>query len=81
MVNKFFHVVGGSETYYFALKRLLEAKGHEVIDFSMKDDSNYSSPYEKYFVENVDYKNMGGLVKKAKAGLNIIYSKEAKNKF
>ncbi len=81
MVNKFFHVVGGSETYYFALKRLLEAKGHEVIDFSMKDDSNYSSPYEKYFVENVDYKNMGRLVKKAKAGLNIIYSKEAKNKF
>lgn len=81
MVNKFFHVVGGSETYYFALKRLLEAKGHEVIDFSMKDDSNVSSPYENYFVENVDYKNMGGIVKKIKAGVNIIYSKEAKTKF
>ena len=81
MVNKFYHIVGGSETYYFALKRLLESKGHEVIDFSMKDDSNFSSPYENYFVENVDYKNLHGIVKKIKAGANIIYSKEAKTKF
>lgn len=37
MVNKFFYIKGGSETYYFALKRKLEKEGHIVIDFSMKD--------------------------------------------
>ena len=33
MVNKFHYIVGGSETYYFSLKRLLEQRGHTVIDF------------------------------------------------
>lgn len=80
MVNKFFYIKGGSETYYFALKRLLEAKGHTVIDFSMKDEKNFDSPYSEYFVEAVDYN--GGMSKKQqlKAAKNIIYSKEAKRK-
>lgn len=80
MVNKFFYIKGGSETYYFSLKRLLEKKGHTVIDFSMKDERNFYSEYSRYFVENVDY-NTGGVLKKINAGLNIIYSQEAKNKF
>ena len=60
MVNKFFYIKGGSETYYFALKRLLESKGHEVIDFSMKDEKNFESPYANYFVEAVDYNGPSG---------------------
>lgn len=80
MVNKFFYIKGGSETYYFALKRLLEAKGHTVIDFSMKDEKNFESPYAEYFVEAVDYN--GGMSKKQqlRAAKNIIYSTEAKRK-
>ena len=80
MVNKFFYIKGGSETYYFALKRMLEAKGHTVIDFSMKDEKNFDSPYVEYFVEAVDYN--GGMSKKQqlKAAKNIIYSTEAKRK-
>lgn len=80
MVNKFFYIKGGSETYYFALKRMLEAKGHTVIDFSMKDEKNFDSPYAEYFVEAVDYN--GGMSKKQqlKAAKNIIYSTEAKRK-
>lgn len=80
MVNKFFYIKGGSETYYFALKRLLEAKGHTVIDFSMKNEKNFDSPYREYFVEAVDYN--GGMSRKQqlKAARNIIYSTEAKHK-
>lgn len=81
MVNKFFYIKGGSETYYFALKRLLEAQGHTVIDFSMQDEKNFASQYSKYFVENVNYNSAEGLKKKLKAGFNIVYSKEAKKKF
>lgn len=47
MVNKFFYIKGGSETYYFALKRKLEKEGHIVIDFSMKDKKNFESKYIK----------------------------------
>ena len=53
MVNKFFYIKGGSETYYFALKRKLEKEGHIVIDFSMKDKKNFESKYADYFVDNV----------------------------
>ena len=81
MVNKFFYIKGGSETYYFALKRLLESKGHEVIDFSMKDEKNFESPYADYFVEAVDYNGPSGAKAKIRAARNIIYSREARDKF
>ncbi len=81
MVNKFHYIKGGSETYYFALKRLLEAKGHTVIDFSMEDGQNFPCDYSAYFVKNVDYANSCGLKEKLRAASNIIYSREAKKKF
>lgn len=81
MVNKFFYIKGGSETYYFALKRKLEEEGHQVIDFSMKDEKNFESPYSDFFVGNVDYSGNSSLSSKIKMAANIIYSKEAKEKF
>ena len=81
MVNKFFYIKGGSETYYFALKRKLEKEGHIVIDFSMKDKKNFESKDADYFVDNVDYSGSTSLINKLKMGINIIYSQEAKRKF
>lgn len=81
MVNKFFYIKGGSETYYFALKRKLEKEGHIVIDFSMKDKKNFESKYADYFADNVDYSGSTSLINKLKMGINIIYSQEAKRKF
>ena len=81
MINKFFYIKGGSETYYFALKRKLEVEGHQVIDFSMKDEKNFESPYSDFFVENVDYSGNSSLSANLKMAANIIYSKEAKEKF
>lgn len=80
MVNKFFYIKGGSETYYFSLKKLLEKNGHEVIDFSMKDEKNFESEYSKFFVEGIDYNKKQSIMSKVKAGLKIIYSFEAKRK-
>ena len=80
MVNKFYYIKGGSETYYFALKQLLESKGHEVIDFSMQDEKNFDSPYAEYFVSAVDYNGKMGIGQQVKAATNIIYSVEAKKK-
>ena len=81
MVNKFYYIKGGSETYYFELKRLLESKCHTVIDFSMQDEKNFVSPYSNYFVENVDYNNKEGIFSRIKAAADIIYSFESKRKF
>ena len=72
MVNKFFYIKGGSETYYFALKRKLEEEGHQVIDFSMKDEKNFESPYSDFFVDNVDYSGNSSLSAKLKMAAKII---------
>ena len=80
MVNKFYYIKGGSETYYFSLKNLLEKNGHEVIDFSMEDEKNFESKYSKFFVEGIDYNKKQSIIAKIKAGLKIIYSFEAKRK-
>ena len=81
MVNKFHYIKGGSETYYFALKRLLEEKGHTVVDFSMEDEKNFPCQYKDYFVRNTDYSNSPGIREKLRVAANIIYSREAKKKF
>lgn len=81
MVNKYHYIKGGSETYYFALKEQLEKMGHIVIDFSMKDEKNFESPYSKFFVDNVDYNRDVSIKSKIEMAMNIIYSREAKTKF
>lgn len=81
MVNKFFYVKGGSETYYFSLKTMLEKHGHTVVDFSMQDERNLHSEYAEYFVKNTDYNTHGGLFDKAAMAMKIVYSFEAREKF
>lgn len=54
-VNKFYRVVGGSERYLFNLSTLLEARGHEVIPFSMDHPDNVATPYARFFVNRIDY--------------------------
>ena len=63
MVNKFFRIVGGSDTYCFALSEALKKAGHEVVFFSMKDDRNWPDENEDLFVENIDYNTTDPLKK------------------
>jgi glycosyltransferase involved in cell wall biosynthesis len=68
LANTYYHLRGGDSTYTLSLERLLNSKGHQVIPFSMKHKRNIPTPYEKYFVSEIDFeasfKNksvMGGL--------------------
>ncbi len=49
LVNYRYFVSSGPERYMFAVKRLLEARGHEVIPFSVRYRQNDPSPWEQYF--------------------------------
>ena len=81
--HKFFHIVGGSERYYFDLINLLSAHGHQIIPFSMLDKRNKETPYKDYFVSHLDY-NQSSLRYFLKNGPKIvgktIYSFESKRK-
>ena len=79
LINKYNFIKGGSEVYTFGLKKMLIRDGHEVIDFSMKNEKNLSSKYNKYFVDEVDYTRKD-IKSKIKNSVNLIYSKESYKK-
>ena len=45
LVNYRYFVSSGPERYMFAVKTLLEARGHEVIPFSIRYRQNDPSPW------------------------------------
>lgn len=53
IVHYRYFISGGPERYLFNLKDALEARGHEVIPFSIKNSQNVESSYGSYFVENI----------------------------
>lgn len=78
--NKFFFKNGGSETVMFQERDYLTENGHEVIDFSMRDDRNFDSKYSSYFVENKSYAVNKGKLAKAYEAASFIHSNEAVSK-
>lgn len=76
-VNKFFFIKGGAETVYFQERDAMLQAGYQVVDFSMLHAENKPSPWEEFFVHNVDYHDSHGLMSKIKAGVDFIYNAEA----
>jgi glycosyltransferase involved in cell wall biosynthesis len=72
---------GGDWTYIDNVCRFYESKGHEVVPFSMKDERNFKTPFDKYFVSNIDYKDLNkkkNPLSALKVLKNSLYSAEAK---
>lgn len=80
MVNKFHYRFGGAETYYFGLSDLLRSAGHEVIPFAMKHPENEPTPFDRFFVDRVDYDQSAGVLDKIRNGIGSIYSVEARRR-
>ncbi len=79
-INKFFYQKGGSERYFFELRKLLTAHGHQVMDFSMVHPKNEPSDYSQYFVSHLDFDQPRSGLEKIKMVGRVIYSWEAKRK-
>jgi len=80
LVNKFFYLKGGPERHIFKISKILETKGHQVIPFSMKDERNEPTPFEKYFVSKVDFNSPMSLGDKLRMVPRVVYFLEAKRK-
>lgn len=80
LVNKYFNMHGGSETYFFGLADLLRQAGHEVIFFAMQDEKNLPCEQSAYFVSNVEFNGKLTATQKLKAAFRMVYSFEAKKK-
>jgi hypothetical protein len=55
LANKSFHLNGGSERVFFQKRQFLQESGATVVDFSMQDERNFSSPFAEYFIRKIDY--------------------------
>lgn len=74
--NKFFFRNGGSEVVMFQERDFVLARGHEVVDFSMRDERNFASGHAEHFVGRQDYRG-GGKLGKLKSALAFVHSPEA----
>ena len=54
LANKYYYLKGGADRYLLDLQKMLEAHGNAVIPFTMKSPRNLPTPYEKYFVSEVE---------------------------
>lgn len=86
IVNYRYFIEGGPERYLFNITEILQAHGHEVVPFSIKNSRNQPTPYEKYFLESVDDevrydKSTKSPAKIIKSFSRMFYSLEAKRKF
>lgn len=79
LINKYNYLKGGSEAYFFGIKKMLEDNRHEVIVFSMKDEKNKDNDFIDYFVDNIDYQE-NNFSNKIKNAIKLISSKEAYTK-
>jgi glycosyltransferase involved in cell wall biosynthesis len=74
---------GGDWTYIDSICKLYESRGHNIIPFSVKNENNFKTPFDKYFLTGIDYKVYYNKLT-LKTGFNLllktIYSTEAKEK-
>ena len=60
----------------FNLTRLLEQHGHQVIPFAMHHPRNHPTPYDKHFLEPMDFHHLS-LLDKLRAAQRVIYYRPA----
>jgi glycosyltransferase involved in cell wall biosynthesis len=79
-VNKYYYLKGGAERYFFELGRMLTARGHEVVPFSMLDEENEPSQYAEFFVSPSAFDKRGRLWEKIGAAARVVFSVEARRR-
>jgi glycosyltransferase involved in cell wall biosynthesis len=78
--NKYNYPFSGTEVYLFEVMELMRSKGHEVALFSMADSRGKPTPYDRYFIPHVDFKQQRGWFRKARLAARMIYSGEARRR-
>ncbi len=80
-VHKYFHSRDGGSRYERGLMRLQEEAGHTVAPFAMHDERNEPTPWNEYFVSNLETKKAVIGVSAFKQLGRALWSIEAAKKF
>lgn len=79
-INNYFYRRGGAETVFFDHTALFEAIGWDVVPFAMQHEHNIPSPWQDYFVSEIEYGREISLKDKVVQSTKVIYSFEAQKK-
>ena len=83
IVNWSWYQSGGDWTYINSICKIYESNDHKIIPFSVQNEKNFPTQYEKYFLKSLDYKKFYKKIT-IKTGIELfarsIYSVEAKQK-
>jgi glycosyltransferase involved in cell wall biosynthesis len=76
--NKYNYPFSGTEAYLFAAMELVRSQGHEAALFSMADPRGEPTPYDRFFVPHIDFKQSRGWLDKTRLAARAIYSQQAR---
>ena len=79
-MSSFAYPRGGDAVQFLAMADHLRARGHEVALFSMRHPQNEPSPWQGYWVDNVEYRGEIGMRGRAAAFWRSTYSFAARRR-
>ncbi len=79
-INKFYNAKRGADKHFLDLISLLKKDGHQVADFSMRQNDDEFSDWKKYFLSTVGYTESFSFWEKIKGTFRMFYSFEAHRK-
>lgn len=79
-INNYHYRRGGSDVVYLEHAALMESLGWENAFFSMHHPKNFPTPWENYFVNELEFGNSYGMLDKVAMASKVIYSFEAQKK-
>jgi len=79
-INNYYYRRGGAEVVFLEQIRLFEEQGWQVVPFAMQHPHNLTSPWQDYFIDEIEFGSHYSLLEKAAKAAKITYSFEARNK-
>ena len=77
-VTSYYYRRGGAEAVMLDQNELLMSSGWDIVPFAMEYEKNFESPYDDYFVEEIDFASDYAPVEKVRKAVKSVYSLEAR---
>jgi glycosyltransferase involved in cell wall biosynthesis len=79
-VNNYHYYRGGAETVFLEHNRMLDYLGWNVVPFSMRHGRNLPTPWDRYFVDEIEFGHSYSLGEKLTRASRIVYSLQARER-
>lgn len=79
-LNNYFYRRGGAEVVFLEHMRLLEEAGWETVPFAMRHKLNLKSPWDRYFVDEIEFGESYSTLDRLKMASRVVYSLQARRR-